>query len=314
MAGQGDGAARARRRREERASAPAGWRGWLALVLFALPCLGQEPTAVAVTVAPQAWLVEQIGGEDVAVTTLVGPGESPATYLPADRQVSDLMRSAVYFRIGVPCEQGPWFDAIRRSGRVEIVDLRQGLVLLAVSPFHPEHSHRHAVGAVPTFPDPHVWLSPRRLRIMAKTIAETLEDLDPDAGGRFRRRLADFEERLDRLDAEISDALAPLTGRSFMVFHPSWGYFAVDYGLRQLAIEIDGQQPSDAELTELVTIARRESVSVVFVQPQIKSRSAAVVAKAIGGRVEILNPLAADVAANLSRVTDLIAGAMEPRR
>lgn len=293
-----------------RSEAARRW-AWLALAAAAaLPSLGEVPLAVAVTIAPQAWLVEQIGGEAVAVTTLVGPGESPETYLPADRQVSALMRSTVYFRIGVPCERGPWFDAVARAGRVKVVDLRRGVELRPL----PRHLHGRDEGrtaiAAPVFEDPHVWLSPRRLRIMAGTIAETLAEVDRDAAGTYRRRLVGLEARLDRLDAELTDLLAPLAGRAFMVFHPSWGYLASDFSLRQLAIEIEGKQPSDAELTQLVTLARRESVSVIFGQPQIQGRSAEVVAAAIGGRVEILDPLAADVDANLRRAAGRIAAAL----
>lgn len=289
-----------------------GHRAWagMMLALLALPCLGAEPIAVAVTIPPQAWLVEQIGGEKVSVTTLVEPGESPATYLPSDRQISDLMRSAVYFRIGVPCERGRWLDALERSGRIEIVDLRQGLDLLFLPRHHGGHGPRRAGTAAHGAEDPHVWLSPSRLRLMARTIAGTLENLAAAGGGHYRRRLGDFERRLDLLDAELRGRLAPIAGRSFMVFHPSWGYFARDFGLRQLPIEIEGKEPSDAEVTELVTIARREAVSVVFVQPQVSSRAAEVVARAIGGRVEVLDPLAADVIANLSGAAGRIAGSL----
>lgn len=290
-------------------------RLFTALFLSALPAFGAGPLAVAVTIAPQAWLVEQVGGDRVAVTSLVGPGESPATFQLSDRRVSLLMRSAVYFRIGVPGEQGPWFDTLRRSGRVEIVDLRDGVELLAL-PRHHHDSHHHddAAESEPhAAMDPHIWLSPRRLRPMARTVAETLERLDADAGGHYRRRLDALVARLDRLDVELRDQLAPLAGRAFMVFHPVLGYLASDYGLRQLAIEIEGKEPSDAELTELMRIARREALSVVFVQPQIRGRSAEIVARAIGGRVVVLDPLAADVAANLNAVAGQIAGAMAPR-
>ncbi len=266
---------------------------------------------VGATIAPVAWLVEQVGGERVAATALVGPGESPATFQPSDRQVSELMRSAVYFRIGVPCEQGPWLDNLRRSGRLEVVDLRRGVELLPV----PRHAHGARPGPERRSDahaglDPHVWLSPSRLGVMAGTVVETLERLDPGAGGRYRDRLAGFEERLEGLDSELHARLAPAAGRAFMVFHPSWGYFAGEYGLRQLAIEIEGKEASDAELTELMALARREQIGVIFVQPQIRGRAAATVARAIGGRLEVLDPLAADVAANLGRVAEHLAAAI----
>ncbi len=283
-------------------------RLWTALLLSALPAFGADQVAVAVTIAPQAWLVEQIGGDRIEVMTLVEPGESPETFLPSDAQVSRLMRSAVYFRIGVPGERGPWFDALRRSGRVEIVDLRDGVELLAL----PRHHDKPAAAPGPhATRDPHVWLSPSRLRRMGQTVAEVLERLDGGAGDHYRRNRAAFEARIEGLDTELRQKLGPVAGRAFMVFHPSWGYLANEYGLRQLPIEIEGKEPSDAELTELMRIARREALSVVFVQPQVRGRSAEIVARGIGGRVAVLDPLASDVVTNLSEVAGLLVESLE---
>ncbi len=266
------------------------------------------PLAVAVTLAPQAWLVEEIGGARVAVTALVAAGESPATFQPSDVQVSRLLGSAAYFRTGVPSENAPWFRAIEEAGTVEFVDLRRGIELEALPGKHPGGSFNPEHGGK----DPHIWLSPRRLKIQAQTVAAALEGLDPAHHEVFRANLARLEARLDELDAELRRRLEPLAGKSFLVFHPSWGYFAADYGLHQVTIEIEGKEPSDREITELQRLARREGLQVVFVQPQITGRAAQAVAAAIGGRTEVLDPLAADVAANLRRVADvLVASAAE---
>ena len=311
----------------------AGLRGcWgIVLIVAASAGAGEQPVAVAVSIAPQAWLVEQVGGERVAVTTLVEPGASPATYQPSDAQVSRLMRSAVYFRIGAPCERGPWFDAIRSSRRVEIVDLREGVGLR----FLPRHRHGveagHGRGPAdppriadheltrgnPSHPrgeDPHVWLSPTRLKIQARTIATTLARIDPASGAGYRRRLGRFEEHLDVLDRELRQRLRPFSGRSFLVFHPAWGYFAADYSLRQLTLEIEGKGPTEAEMTELQKLARQEGIRVVFVQPQIRGRAAEAVAVAIAGHTEVLDPLAADVSTNLRSVAERIAASFERPR
>ncbi len=298
-----------------------------ALISTLLPAAGAsgavaastETLQVAVTIAPQRWLVEQVGGDRVSVTALVAPGESAATYQPSDAQVSRLMRSAVYFRIGVASENGPWFEALSRSGRVEIVDLRQGVELLAM----PRHQHEGDAGvrahghgnqasnADELGRDPHTWLSPARLKVQARTVAATLARLDPEAGDDYRRRLARLKQRLERLDAELRRLLAPFAGRPFLVFHPAWGYLAADFRLRQLTLEIEGKEPSEAEVTELQALARREGLRVVFVQPQITGRAAAAVASAIGGRTEVLDPLAADVDANLRHAAERIAASFE---
>ncbi len=262
---------------------------------IAPPAAG-APLAVAVTVAPQKWLVEQVGGDRVRVTAMVAPGDSAETYLPTDAQVSRVMRSAVYFRGGVASENGPWFDALERSGGIEIVDLRRGVELLSDSHDHGPGDHDASAASGQ---DPHIWLSPRRLRHQARTVAGVLARLDPGAAGDHRQRLAALEQRLDRLDAELRRLLAPHAGRSFLVVHPAWGYLAADFGLRQLTLEIEGKAPSEAEVTALQGLAREHGVRVVFVQPQTSRRAAEALAAALGGRSEVLDPLAADVAANL---------------
>jgi zinc transport system substrate-binding protein len=270
------------------------------------PPAGDGPLAVAATLAPQAWLVEQIGGPRVEVLTLIAPGQSPATFQPTDAQVSRLMRSAIYFRTGVPAENAPWLEAVAAAGKIAFVDLRRGIELEAM-PGH--RGERRAAEPGQGGEDPHIWLSPRLLKIQARTVAEALEKVDPGHGDGYRKNLARLDERLDELDAELRRRLAAIAGSSFLVFHPSWGYFAADYGLHQVPIEIEGKEPSDREITELQRLARRERHRVVFVQPQIAGRSAEAVASAIGGRTETLDPLAADVVENLRRVADRLVAA-----
>ena len=257
---------------------------------------------VAVSIVPQAWLVEQIGGARVEVLTLVQPGDSPATYQPSDAQISQLMRAAVFFRIGVPFENGPWFAAVSGTKTLDVVDMRRGIKLRRVTaPDHDDHGHGHDGD------DPHIWLSPPLLKQQAQTVADALCRLDPDHAGTYRANLIAAKTVLEVTDRAVRERLAPLAGRAFLVFHPSWGYFADAYGLEQVAIEVDGKAPSDHELTAVVTAARRHGVKVIFVQPQIAGSAARAVARLIGGRVEQLDPLAADVPANLLRVADVLA-------
>ncbi len=281
----------------------------LALSLGVLGCGAGDaagPPAVAVSLAPQAWLVEQIAGSRVRVVQLVAAGESPATYQPSDAQVSRLLGAAVYFRAGVPFENAPWLAAIEASGRVKIIDLRQGIALRSMEEGDGHgrgDDHGHGAG------DPHVWLSPRLLAVQARTVAAVLAELDPTHREAYEANLARLERTLGELDRRLRQRLAPLAGREMFVFHPSWGYFADEYGLRQVAIELAGKQPSDRELTRLQQRARAAAVPVVFVQPQITGRAAAAVAAAVGARLEVLDPLAPDVAANLERAAELLLAA-----
>jgi zinc transport system substrate-binding protein len=165
---------------------------------------------------------------------------------------------------------------------------------------HEHEGHSHAGK------DPHIWLSPPLLKTQAETVAEELSELDPANAEAYKRNLAELHRRLDEVDEEVGQQLEPFRGRAFFVFHPAWGYFADRYGLRQVAVELEGKEPTDHELTLLLNEARQEDAKVVFVQPEISSRFADAVADAVGGRVETLDPLAEDVPAGLLRAARAI--------
>ena len=283
----------------------------LAVLAAAISC-EQEPQqhsrgdaagklTVAVSIVPQAWLVETIGGAHVEVVTLVSPGDSPATYLPSDAQISQLMRATVYFRIGVPFENGRWFQALRQVRTLHVVDTRKGITLRRMTTRR-GHDEAHDHGG----DDPHIWLSPALLETQAVTVATALCQLDPDHQTAYRANLAAVRATLEATDRAIRDRLEPIRGRAFLVFHPSWGYFADAYGLEQIAIESAGKAPSDHELTAVAAAARRGGIKVVFVQPQIEGNAARAVAQSIDGRVAELDPLAPDVPRNLLHVAEVL--------
>ncbi len=287
----------------------AGLIGLMALVVRPGDAANPRTPTVAVSILPQAWLVGEIGGEHVRTLTLVGPGESPHSYQPSDRQVSEVMRADIFFQIGIPLESGRWFQAIAGSNRVSIVDLRQGIELRDMNA-HSHHDHEQHEPD-PFGKDPHIWLSPKLLKQQARTVAKALTDTRPARAKTYETRLHAVLEKLDKLDEAIRTLLKPHRGKAVFVFHPAWGYFCDEYGLRQIAVEIEGKAPTDHELTELHRLARKERARVVFVQPQITGRAAQAIADTIDGRVEVADPLAEDVAENLMRLARAIAASYE---
>ncbi len=264
--------------------------------------LAAEPLRVAVSIAPQAWLVEAVGGPEVEVLTVLRPGSNAATFSPPPSVLRKLGRQAVYFAIGVPFEQA-WLPALRKAmPGLRIVALQQGLVRIE-GVAHAGHAHDF---------DPHVWTSVANLRRMAARIRDELIHLRPSESTRFTANWRMLDERLKQLDTELRERLAPHRGAAFMVFHPAWGYFARDYGLRQIVIEPFGKQVGPRRLMRLIERARRERIAVVFVQPQFSERQARLIADAIGGRVTRLDPLAHDIAATLRRAARAFAN--EARR
>ena len=282
----------------------------VAVLLLAPTTIGSAGAAerlrVTVSVLPQVWLVEAIAGDRVEVDVLLAPGESPETYQPTDAQVSSLMRSTLFIRLGVPFEEGRWFQALAHSDRLTIVDSSQGIERRAIT----GGEHRSAVGRAGK--DPHIWLSPKLTIVQARTVARALAEIDPEHRADYDRRLLAVIKELEHLDRTLHQRLDPHRGRAFLVFHPSWGYFADEYGLRQIAIELDGKQPTDRELTAIHEAARRDDIHTVFVQPQISGRAAQAVADAIGAKLEIIDPLGADLPVNLLQVADLLAESFRP--
>ena len=285
-----------------------------------------EPSLrVATTLPPLAWLISRVAGPDIEVTHLVNPGELPETFQPSDRQITHIARASLFFRVGIPMENGPWLAALEDSSHLRIVDLRRGVELRAMERHHhlddSDHSHgsgahgaqshgaqsqgthshsAHSHGAK----DPHIWLSPRRLEVMAWIISRSLSTLNPADAEGYAQRAGRLTMELRSLDEELKKRLAPIQGRSFFVFHPSWGYFADDFGLHQVSMELEGKEPTERELTHLVRSAKIHGMRTIFVQPQIRSSAPQILAETVDAQVEALDPLAPDVPSNLRHVAD----------
>lgn len=268
------------------------------IVFFAVPSAvkaGAGKTKIFVSILPQAYFVRQVGGAYVDVHVLVGPGQSPATYEPTPKQMARLSRSRVYFRIGTPFEKG-FVDKIARIFKnLIIVDMRKNVSL---------RYFEHAGGL--EVPDPHIWLDPKRVKIQARTIYETLSGIDPAHKTVFEKNLLKFQDDLERVDAKITAVLLPVRGRKLYVFHPSFGYFCDSYGLDQVAIEVEGKEPSPKQLSKLIRQAKMDGVGVVFVEPQFMSKDARAVASAIGATLVPLDPLPGEYITAVENMAEII--------
>jgi zinc transport system substrate-binding protein len=158
--------------------------------------------------------------------------------------------------------------------------------------------------------DPHIWLSPQLAKIQAQTICDGLVEMDPDNEGFYQANLGALLFEIDELDASIRDTLAGLESRKLMVFHPAWSYFARDYGLEMIPVEIEGSEPSAAEMAGLIRTAQENDIRVLFAQPEFSTRSAETIAQEIGAQVLLISPLAPDWLDNLRRVAGTFATAL----
>ncbi len=276
------------------------------LSTLGLPGFGRadDRLPVFVSVLPQKFFVEQVGGERVKVQVMVRPGASPHTYEPRPGQMAALSKARMYFAVGVGFEKA-WLKKIAAANpAMKVVHTDRAIEKIPMAGHHhpdekeghrgegrqgsEEADHRHGDSGL----DPHVWLSPPLVKVMAAEILAALKEIDPGNAGAYEANYRDFAARIDSLDADLKQLFAGRQGLRFMVFHPAWGYFAQAYGLEQVPIEIEGKEPKPARLKELIAHARADGIRVVFVQPQFSTKSADLVAGEIGGEVVFADPLA----------------------
>ena len=177
-------------------------------------------------------------------------------------------------------------------------------------------SSKNDVEAMLTFPkeeehhgkDPHTWVSPSNVKIMAKNIYDTLVEIDPTNKDYFEKNYKNFIEEINQTDKKIKDILSVLPENSkFMVFHPSWGYFANEYNLTQLAIEVEGKEPKPKALQKIIDEAKEQNVKAIFTQSEFSDKSAKAIAKQLNIKVLKETPLAKDWSENLIKMANTIA-------
>lgn len=289
------------------------------VLLIAAGCVDQQnsrvttdnettPLTVAVTILPQKQFVERIAGEHARVIVLVPPGASPHTHEPTAKQLEDISRASIYIKVGSGIDfERAWMDKLAGvNPRMTLVDSSEGIQLIAGGHDHEEtaapgdHSDEPDVGGGT---DPHIWLSPKNARIMVENTCQGLARVDPDHMTEYRSNADTYQKELDALDTEISGEIASRQVHTFMVYHPAWSYFARDYGLVQIPIEIDGKEPSPAGIENLILKAKKENITVIFASPESSTKSATVIAEEIGGTLVLVSGLEEDYLGNIRKVT-----------
>jgi zinc transport system substrate-binding protein len=276
----------------------------LTLLGAATGVLAAERLRVFVTIAPQAFLVERLGGEAVEVSILGAKGQDPHTFEATPRQAAALAQAQLFFTVDLPFEKILVAKARAANRSLKASDSTRGIARLPmVEDEHDTHAdHGEA--------DPHLWLSPANLRVMANNMTAALIAARPERKTLFQRNLATLDAELVALDRRLTASLAPYRGQAFYVFHPAFGYFAAAYHLTQKAVETGGKSPSPRRLATLTRQAKADGVKVIFVQPQFDTKAAATVARGIGGSVVAIDPMAKEVTTNLAAIATAIEQAL----
>lgn len=264
----------------------------------------EPPIRTFVSILPQSYFVERIGGDNVIVEVLVDPGKSPHTFEPTPRQMIALGEADLYFGIGFPFEQRVLAKVQSANPTFRLIHTDRGVIKRPLdAPHSDEHGgegHHNENGAE-VF-DPHIWLSKPEIMVQAENIYDALVSFDPSHRDTYKNNLTLFMNELDRIDLKLRRTFEPYRERPFFVYHPAFGYFADTYGLVQVSIEIEGKSPTPRQIQYLIEEAKEQGARVIFVSPQFDSKSAGVIAKAIGGSVVQVDPLGKNVLDNLEKI------------
>ena len=301
-----------------RLSAKSVWFMAVLLCLLLNAAAENRRPVVFVSIGPQLESVRRIGGGAVDAHAMLPAGLNPETFSPDARQMSALARADAYVTIGVPFEK-TLVAKIRASfPNLKIVDGRTGMSFRRMEggvhhhhhhENHHDHDdddhdeHAHEAGE----DDPHVWLSIENMKCHARMVAAALAEVLPDTEhAAVDARTAEYLRELDALAVELKAKLARLSGKEAVVYHPAFGYFLDDHGIRQKAVELEGKEPGARYLGTVIREAKHEGIRVIFVQPQFNAKAAEVLSHEIGGKVLPFDPLPADYSDGLRRLADAL--------
>lgn len=275
----------------------------LIVLLMGLTACNQAPLTdlpeakliVAVTIVPQATFVNAIAGDAVEIITMVPPGSSPETYEPTPQQMVEFSKAATYFAIGIAVEETKVLPSI---GEIPVVDLAE-----AVREEYPDRMFDEGER------DEHIWLSPKRVKVMVQAMTEELVRLMPENKDAFQKNSQAYVALLDELDQELVDIFAEMSPKIFIVYHPAFGYIAEDYNLEMVALEEEGKESTPQQLQSVVDLAKEQDLKSVFYQQEVDSRQATSFAEEIKGSAVQLSPLSAEYIENMKTMALAIAEA-----
>ncbi|QSX07923.1 zinc ABC transporter substrate-binding protein [Alkalibacter rhizosphaerae] len=282
--------------------------------------LEDDRRTVAVSILPQQTFVEKVAGDRVDVVTMVPPGNNPENYQVKPQDMVALSNASVYFAMGVEAEKAGLLDRVADLNP-EMIIVRQDEIVDQAYPhidydFHDipgvreegsdlELDHEEEDDHTHEGRDTHIWLSPKRVQVMVENIRDRLSELDPENKEFYETNAESYLQELRTLDEEIRMAMEELPYKTFLIYHPSMGYFAQDYGLTMVPIESEGKDATASRLRSIIDFAREEDVKVVFYQLEHDKNQAETIAQELGGTVMELAPLDPDYLENMRRIKDV---------
>ena len=257
---------------------------------------GSDKKTIFVTITPMQSIIEEITAGDFDIEVIVPKGASPETFEPTPKQVTSFSDAELIFSTGLIDFEQSLVERI--GGDAEVVNLSNGIELIAGSCSHGNHKHKHGV-------DPHIWTSPRALRTMVTNAHKAIMAHYPDSV-KYTEATGRLLERIDALDTYCATRIKAEGVEAMMIYHPAYTYYARDYGIEQIAIEHDGKEPSLRQTTALIEKAKEHGVKAILRQPQYSEDKVRAIANDAGAEIITTDPLAEDILGEIERVTEII--------
>lgn len=254
----------------------------------------QKPI-IAVSIVPQKTFAQAVCGDLAEVVVMVPPGSSPETYEPTPLEMQKLSNASIYFTIGVAIEKSSILNKASDVKNLKIIKLED-----EVSKVYPDRTFEEGER------DPHIWLSPKRAKLMVQTMALQMGIIDTKNKEAYEKNAKAYIEKLDNLDSEVKTLLEGAKNKKFIVFHPAFGYFADDYNLKMFALEEEGKEATAAHLRQMIDLAKKEDIKAIFYQEEIDSKQSKAFAEQLGGKTLQLSPLSPDYIENIKIMAQTI--------
>ncbi|WP_102399423.1 metal ABC transporter solute-binding protein, Zn/Mn family [Haloimpatiens massiliensis] len=263
--------------------------------------LNNNKLTVAVSIVPEETFVKAVAGDLVNMVTLIPPGKSPENSEPTTETLEAFSNAKTYFTIGVPSEAASILPKAKSINKdLKIVSLFDEVAKVYAPRKFGKESY-----------DPHIWLSPKRVKIMIDRISSELSSLDPKNKTQYEANAKKYINKLDNLDKEIKDTFKNNKNKTFIVYHPAFGYFAEDYDLNMTALEKEGKEASPKDMQNLIDLAKKQNINTIFYEEEVDSKQSKAFAESINGKAEKLSPLSADYTNNIKDMAKKISNSMK---
>lgn len=256
---------------------------------------------VSVSIPPQAFFVEKIAKDTLDINIIIPANSDEHNFEFKPQSLKNLEKSDIYFTSGLEFEKS-FLDKFKQNFKhLKIIDTQKNITLLSIS--HKQEKNSAL--------DMHTWLDPILVKTQAQNIAQALIQNYPENKVFYEKNLKTFLLELDALNATIIKEFKGIKNNKFIVYHPSWSYFAKRYHLEQIPVEIEGKEPKPKDLQKLIESARKNNIKVIFVQTGFPENAANTLAKECGAKIVQINHLSQDWENELLKSAKILAQSLK---